>query len=288
MIDPKLFIRSLNKYTNFITGVPDSLLKNLLSEIDGNFRGKHIISTNEGSSIGLAIGSYLSSRKPSVVYMQNAGLGNAINPLISLADKNVYSIPMVLIIGWRGEVLSNTKQIKDEPQHISQGKNTINLILQKVLDTKLNYELKKEIIIVDDFSNDGTREILKGLDLSSNENIKILFHDINTGKGSAIQTGLKAVTGEFTIIQDADLEYDPNDYNKLLQPIINNGADVVYGSRFVGAGSTRVLFFWHRIANGILTLLSNMKSNLNLTDMECGYKIFKTSAITSIQLKEKS
>ena len=166
-------------------------------------------------------------------------------------------------------------------------KNTINLILQKVLDTKLNYELKKEIIIVDDFSNDGTREILKGLDLSSNENIKILFHDINTGKGSAVQTGLKAVTGEFTIIQDADLEYDPNDYNKLLHPIINNGADVVYGSRFVGAGSTRVLFFWHRIANGILTLLSNMKSNLNLTDMECGYKIFKTSAITSIQLNEK-
>ena len=122
-------------------------------------------------------------------------------------------------------------------------KNTINLILQKVLDTKLNYELKKEIIIVDDFSNDGTREILKGLDLSSNENIKLLFHDINSGKGSAIQTGLKAVTGEFTIIQDADLEYDPNDYNKLLHPIINQGADVVYGSRFVGAGSTRVLFF---------------------------------------------
>jgi phosphonopyruvate decarboxylase len=128
MIDPKLFIKILNKYSNFITGVPDSLLKNLLSEIDGNFRGKHIISTNEGSSIGLAIGSYLSSRKPSVVYMQNAGLGNAINPLISLADKNVYSIPMVLIIGWRGEVLSNAKQIKDEPQHVSQGKNTINLI----------------------------------------------------------------------------------------------------------------------------------------------------------------
>ena len=145
MINTKFFVKNLNKHTNLITGVPDSLLKNLITEIDKTFKGKHIISTNEGSSIGLAIGSYLSTSKPSVVYMQNAGLGNAINPLISIADKKVYSIPMVLIIGWRGEILKNNKQINDEPQHIAQGKNTISFLKNLNIDYKIISSKTKNI-----------------------------------------------------------------------------------------------------------------------------------------------
>ncbi len=145
MINTKFFVKNLNKHTNLITGVPDSLLKNLIIEIDKTFKGKHIISTNEGSSIGLAIGSYLSTSKPSVVYMQNAGLGNAINPLISIADKKVYSIPMVLIIGWRGEILKNNKQINDEPQHIAQGKNTISFLKNLNIDYKIISSKTKNI-----------------------------------------------------------------------------------------------------------------------------------------------
>ena len=145
MINTKSFVKILNKHTNLITGVPDSLLKNFITVVDKTFKGKHVISTNEGSSIGLAIGSYLSTRKPSVVYMQNAGLGNAINPLISIADKKVYSIPMVLIIGWRGEILKNNKQIKDEPQHIMQGKNTINFIKNLNISYKIISNKTKNI-----------------------------------------------------------------------------------------------------------------------------------------------
>ena len=167
-------------------------------------------------------------------------------------------------------------------------KNTIENILKKVIQSLNNYKiLKYEIIIVDDCSNDGTIKLLKNLALD--ENIQIYFHDNNLGKGAAIQTALKYITGDITLIQDADLEYDPLDYNKLLIPFLEANADIVYGSRFLGGGKyVRIHFFWHYLANKILTFICNLFINLNLTDMETGYKVFKTSVLKSINLKEKS
>jgi len=167
-------------------------------------------------------------------------------------------------------------------------KNTIQEILNRVDKSLKNNEfLKYEILIVDDFSNDGTKEILKNL--SINGKIQTYFHDTNLGKGAAIQTALKYITGDIIIIQDADLEYDPFDYNKLLVPFFETNADIVYGSRFLGGGKyVRIHFFWHYLANKILTFLCNLFINLNLTDMETGYKVFKASALKSINLKEKS
>ena len=167
-------------------------------------------------------------------------------------------------------------------------KNTIENILKKVIQSLNNYKiLKYEIIIVDDCSNDGTIKLLKNLALD--ENIQIYFHDNNLGKGAAIQTALKYITGDITLIQDADLEYDPLDYNKLLIPFLEANADIVYGSRFLGGGKyVRIHFFWHYLANKILTFICNLFINLNLTDMETGYKVFKTSVLKSISLKEKS
>jgi len=167
-------------------------------------------------------------------------------------------------------------------------KNTIQEILNRVDKSLKNNEfLKYEILIVDDFSNDGTKEILKNL--SNNGKIQAYFHDTNLGKGAAIQTALKYITGDIIIIQDADLEYDPFDYNKLLVPFFETNADIVYGSRFLGGGKyVRIHFFWHYLANKILTFLCNLFINLNLTDMETGYKVFKASALKSINLKEKS
>tara|TARA_B100000963_G_C22525784_1_gene625237 strand:- start:98 stop:820 length:723 start_codon:yes stop_codon:yes gene_type:complete len=167
-------------------------------------------------------------------------------------------------------------------------KNTIKEILKRIDQSVKNYKiLKYEIIIVDDFSNDGTKEVLE--DLKTEENRKIFFHDTNLGKGAAIHTALKYTTGEIIIIQDADLEYDPFDYNKLLLPFFEANADVVYGSRFLGGGKyVRIHFFWHYLANKILTFICNLFINLNLTDMETGYKAFKSSAIKNIHLKEKS
>ena len=167
-------------------------------------------------------------------------------------------------------------------------KNTIENILKKVIQSLNNYKiLKYEIIIVDDCSNDGTTKLLKNLALD--ENIQIYFHDNNLGKGAAIQTALKYITGDITLIQDADLEYDPLDYNKLLVPFLEANADIVYGSRFLGGGKyVRIHFFWHYLANKILTFICNLFINLNLTDMETGYKAFKTSVLKSINLKEKS
>ena len=142
----------------------------------------------------------------------------------------------------------------------------------------------KEIIVVDDGSTDGTREILQRRPARDGE--KIILHDKNQGKGAAVRTGLAAATGDMIIIQDADLEYDPKDIARIIAPILDGRADVVFGSRFVTGEAHRVLFFWHRVGNGILTLLSNMFTGLNLTDMESGYKAFRTSTLRQITIQE--
>ena len=159
---------------------------------------------------------------------------------------------------------------------------TIDAILTKVLSVPLSCE--REIIIVDDYSTDGTREYL--CKLNKPNEVKLILHDINRGKGAALRTGFSYATGNIIIIQDADLEYDPNEYHKLLTPILNGQADVVYGSRFIGGESHRVLYFWHSIGNRFLTLLSNIFTNLNLTDMEVCYKVFKRELLERIELKE--
>ena len=167
-------------------------------------------------------------------------------------------------------------------------KDTIEIILKRIVQNLKNYKfLNYEILIVDDCSKDGTIQTLKKL---GNDNKMIIhFHDENLGKGAAIQTALKNLTGDIVIIQDADLEYDPSDYHKLLTPFFEANADVVYGSRFLGGGKySRVHFFWHYLANKILTFICNLFTNLNLTDMETGYKVFKSSALKSISLKEKT
>lgn len=156
-------------------------------------------------------------------------------------------------------------------------KNTIDEIVRRVQ----NVEFEKEIIIVDDCSNDGTRDKINNLE---GDNIKKLFHQKNKGKGAALRTGFQHVTGDIVIIQDADLEYNPKEYLSLIEPILDGRADVVYGSRFLG-GPHRVSFFWHYVGNKILTTLSNMLTNLILTDMETCYKVFKAEIIKDIKLK---
>tara|TARA_Y100001968_G_scaffold163000_1_gene149056 strand:- start:41 stop:754 length:714 start_codon:yes stop_codon:yes gene_type:complete len=159
--------------------------------------------------------------------------------------------------------------------------NTIGELIRKVKSSPIN---SKEIIIIDNCSDDGTREFLKNL---KDDSLKIVFNDKNLGKGGSVAKGFGLATGYITLIQDADLEYDPDEYEKLISPIISGKADVVFGSRFMGEAPHRVLYFKHRVGNGFLTLLSNILTDLNLTDMETCYKVFKTSMIKSIKLKEK-
>lgn len=165
---------------------------------------------------------------------------------------------------------------------------TIASILNKLIKVILIDKIGMEIIIVNDCSKDNTdSEIKRFIDENNALDIKYFRHDINKGKGAALHTGIFNATGEYLIIQDADNEYDPNEFNDLLKPVVNGFADVVYGSRFQGSNPHRILFFWHTIGNKLLTFLTNMFSNLNLTDMETCYKLFDTKKLQSLNLKEK-
>lgn len=160
---------------------------------------------------------------------------------------------------------------------------TIETIIQKIRTVELG-DISRELVIVDDGSQDGTRAYLDTL--RNDEDIQIIFHEKNQGKGAALRTGFTHATGDVLIVQDADLEYDPDEYPKLLKPILMGKADVVYGSRFAGGESHRVLYFWHSLGNKWLTLMSNMFTNLNLTDMEVCYKLFKREVLQKIELTE--
>lgn len=162
--------------------------------------------------------------------------------------------------------------------------NTLLSIIDSVKNSTIPKEYEKEIIIIDDCSKDGTTELLKSIEDNS---IKKFYHTVNKGKGAALQTGFANCTGDIVIIQDADLEYDPVEYYKLIKPIIDDKADVVFGSRFMGGDAHRVVYFWHRLGNGFLTILSNMLTDLNLTDMETCYKVFRADIIKRITLEEQ-
>jgi glycosyltransferase involved in cell wall biosynthesis len=165
---------------------------------------------------------------------------------------------------------------------------TIHLILDKIKAVKLIDDIEKEVIIVNDCSKDDTEGAINNYRQQNPDlNIQYYKHEVNKGKGAALHTGIAYATGDYTIIQDADLEYDPHEYNDLLKPICNGFADVVYGSRFMGSNPHRILFFWHTIGNRWLTFASNMFANMNLTDMETCYKLFNTKLIQSIKLTEQ-
>ena len=155
--------------------------------------------------------------------------------------------------------------------------------LRDIITCVKSVDIDKEIILIDDFSTDGSRDILPGF---VDESTRVYFHDRNMGKGAALRTGFAHATGDIVIIQDADLEYDPHQYPKLIQPIIDGKADVVYGSRFVTGDYRRVLFFWHMLGNRFLTLLSNIFTNLNLSDIETCYKVFRREVLEKINIEE--
>jgi glycosyltransferase involved in cell wall biosynthesis len=165
--------------------------------------------------------------------------------------------------------------------------NTIHLILDKIREVELDGGLEKEIVMVNDCSKDASvQKITEYVEAHPDANIQLFSHKINKGKGAAIHTGIESATGELIVIQDADLEYDPQEYNDLLKPFLSGVADVVYGSRFMGGNPHRILFFWHTIGNKFLTFISNVFTNLNLTDMETCYKMFDADILKSLYLKE--
>jgi glycosyltransferase involved in cell wall biosynthesis len=165
---------------------------------------------------------------------------------------------------------------------------TIHLILDRIKAVQLINNIEKELILVNDCSTDNTEEsIQKYMSENPEMNIRYFKHEKNQGKGAAIHTCIPKATGDFSIIQDADLEYDPEEYNLLIKPVLRGAADVVYGSRFLGGSAHRILFFWHSIGNKFLTFLTNMFTNLNLTDVHTCYKLIKTSTLQQIPLKEK-
>ena len=165
--------------------------------------------------------------------------------------------------------------------------NSISKILDRLSKVKLTRDIRMELIVVNDCSKDRTEEKVMGyISEHPTVNIQYFKHDVNKGKGAAIRTGIQKATGDYIIIQDADLEYDPEEFNILLQPILNGFADVVYGSRFIGGRPHRILFFWHTIGNKFLTFCSNALTNLNLTDMETCYKLFRADILKSVPLKE--
>ncbi len=168
----------------------------------------------------------------------------------------------------------------------NEGK-TIHLILDRVAAVQLVNNIEKEIIIVNDCSKDDTEEAIQRYAATGKLNITYYKHEVNEGKGAAIHTGIKKATGDYVLIQDADLEYDPEEYNDLIKPVIRGGADIVFGSRFMGGNPHRILFFWHSLGNIFLTRLSNMFTNLNLTDMETCYKMFRRDIIQGVDLVEK-
>ncbi len=160
---------------------------------------------------------------------------------------------------------------------------TLEELVNKV--NSVDVGMEKEIVLVDDCSQDGTRDVMKKL-AEEQPAWKFAYHNVNQGKGAALRTGFKTATGDIVIIQDADLEYDPNEYPQLLGPILNGHADVVYGSRFLGGGPHRVVYYWHYLGNKFLTTLSNMMTNINLTDMEVCYKVFKKEVLDTVEIKE--
>jgi glycosyltransferase involved in cell wall biosynthesis len=165
---------------------------------------------------------------------------------------------------------------------------TIRRVLERVWAVDLIEGIGKELVVVNDCSTDGTdREIHRFMEENNGINIRYLIHERNLGKGASLSTGIKASTGDFIVVQDADLEYDPREFNLMLKPVIEGFADVVYGSRFVGSQPHRVLFFFHSVGNRFLTFLSNLFTNINITDMESGYKMFRAEIIKSLRLREK-